>query len=70
MNSHHHLSRHALAMRVHLQHECDRMRDALRIIETIAAATPDPKALRTIAQIARTALGPSHPPDTLLADEP
>ncbi|WP_233866702.1 hypothetical protein [Paraburkholderia adhaesiva] len=60
--THHHLTRHALAMRVHLQHENERMREALHVIEDIAATSPDPKSMRTIAQIARSALAPSQPP--------
>ncbi|MEX3690632.1 hypothetical protein AB3X91_16085 [Paraburkholderia sp. BR14263] len=69
MNAHDHLTRHALAMRVHLQHENDRMRDALHTIEDIAATSPDPKSLRTIAQIARSALAPSQPPNPAIAPE-
>lgn len=68
-DAHHHLTHHALAMRLHLQHECDRMRAALHAIEDIAATSPDPKSLRTIAQIARTALAPSNPPNPALQPE-
>ncbi|WP_321899891.1 hypothetical protein [Paraburkholderia heleia] len=69
MTAHHHLNRHALAMRVHLQHECERMRDALRVIGDMTATTTDPKSPRTIAQIARTALAPSQPPNAVPGEE-
>ncbi|MEX3950604.1 hypothetical protein AB4Y45_25465 [Paraburkholderia sp. EG287A] len=58
----HHLV-HALAWKQHLQHECERMRDALHHIEDIASTSADPKSLRTIAQVARSALAPSQPPN-------
>jgi hypothetical protein len=51
-----HLTRHALAMRLHLQHDNDRLREALAIIADIAQASNDSKSLPNIARIARSAL--------------
>ncbi|WP_321941665.1 hypothetical protein [Paraburkholderia tropica] len=51
-----HLTRHALAMRLHLQHDNERLREALHIIAEIAATSADPKSMPHIARIARTAL--------------
>lgn len=55
MNTHH-LTRQALAMRLHLQHDNERLREALHIIADIAATSSDPKTMPNIARIARSAL--------------
>ncbi|MEM5403794.1 hypothetical protein [Paraburkholderia unamae] len=65
ISTHHHLV-HALAWKRHLQHECERMRDALHHIEDIASTSADPATLRTIARIAHSALAPSQPPNPTL----
>lgn len=56
-----HLTRHALALRLHLQHDNDRMREALSVIADIAQSSSDPKSLPIIARIARSALVGANP---------
>ena len=61
MTTHQHLTRHALALRLHLQHGNDRMREALSVIADIAQSSAAPKSLPTTARIARSALIGVHP---------
>ncbi|PVX85851.1 hypothetical protein [Paraburkholderia unamae] len=60
MTTHQHLTRHALSLRLHthlhVQHDNDRMREALSVIADIAKSSADPKLLPTIARIARSGL--------------
>ncbi|WP_322092795.1 hypothetical protein [Paraburkholderia bannensis] len=63
------LTRHALAMRLQLQHDNDRLRDALQIIAEIAATSSDPKSMPNIGRIARAALVGATPANPTLARE-
>lgn len=56
-----HLTRHALALRLHLQHDNDRMRESLSVIAEIAQSSSDPKSLSVIARIACSALVGANP---------
>ncbi|WP_322061134.1 hypothetical protein [Paraburkholderia sp. J63] len=61
MNTNHHLTRHALALRLHLAHDNERLRDALHLIADMAETSADPKSLPTIGRIARVALVEAQP---------
>lgn len=61
-----HLTRHALAMRLHLQHENERLREALALIAVIAEDTTTPTSLVNIARIARSALVGAQRPNPSL----
>ncbi|MGF6978974.1 hypothetical protein QFZ94_007489 [Paraburkholderia sp. JPY465] len=62
------LNRQSMAMRHHLQHENDRLREALRLIVEMSENTTSAMSLGDIARIARLALVTTHvPPNPSLA---
>ncbi|WP_028210759.1 hypothetical protein [Paraburkholderia mimosarum] len=61
-----HVTRDALAMRVHLQHENERLRDALRLIVEMSENTTSALTLDDVARVARNALIPATPENKAL----
>ena len=63
MNPNHHFTRHALAMRLHLSHDNERLREALRTILDLAEFSTSAMIQQDVARIARNALIPVNPPN-------
>ncbi|MFP4891246.1 hypothetical protein [Paraburkholderia sp. EG304] len=63
-----HLNRYGIAMRLHLQHENERLREALRLIADMSEHSTSALVLGDIARIARVALVTAHvPPNPTIA---
>ncbi|CAB3681538.1 hypothetical protein R8871_02538 [Paraburkholderia graminis C4D1M] len=61
-----HLTNHALAARLRLSHDNERLREALALISDIAHGSTTANSLPNIARIARGALTTSTPPDNFV----
>jgi hypothetical protein len=63
----HHLNRHALAMRIHLANDNERLREALKLIAEMSETSTSALTLQDVARIARTALVVASGPNPALA---
>ncbi|MGF6792746.1 hypothetical protein [Paraburkholderia sp. 35.1] len=66
MNTNNRLTRQTLALRVHLAHDNERLREALRLIVEMCENTTSALTLDDVARVARTALVHATPENEAL----